>query len=139
MQVAKQQKQNKTKKTTTTKNVCFSVTVMAAKRSSESWLLERQKSMVMRAAEEGMGNLVLFALETNPAVDGKRLSEGKSGQNAPLITACLKGHLDVARNLVDKCKASLECRADVTLDEQDIPGVTPLWAASYSGNLELVK
>ena len=95
--------------------------------------------MVIRAAEEGMGNLVLSSMEKDPVVDTMRLSEGKSGQDAPLITACLKGRLDVARNLVAECQASLECRTDVTLEKQNVQGVTPLWAASYSRNLELVK
>ena len=95
--------------------------------------------MVMRAAEEGMGNLVLFALDTNPAVDVRQLNQGKRDQDVPLVTACLKGHLDVARNLVDKCQASLDCRADITVEDQHGKGVTPLWAAACNGNLELVK
>ena len=105
----------------------------------ESWLLERQKSMVMRAAREGMSNLVLLAIDENPAVEAQRLAEPKSRQEVPLVTACREGHLDVVKNLVEKCKAPLNCTAELEIDGLTRSGVTPLWAATCSGNLELVR
>lgn len=111
----------------------------AKKGPNESWLLERQRSMVMRAAEEGLSNLVLIAMDADPAADVTKMAAARSAGDVPLITACLKGHLDVAKTLVEKCKAPLDSRADLTVEGQYCKGVTPLWAASCSGNLDLVK
>lgn len=117
---------------------------MASKRpvtaGTRKLLLERQRSMVMKAADLGLSNLVILALDINPEVDARRLAEPSDPQHVPLVTACLKGHLDVVRNLVERCSAPLSgCRADLTVDNQNVPGVTPLWAASYSGNVDLVR
>ena len=61
------------------------------KGNTKSWTLDRERSMVMRAAEQGLSNLVILALDAVPEGDAHQLAQANNPQDAPLVTACLKG------------------------------------------------
>ncbi|XP_066581895.1 protein fem-1 homolog C [Prorops nasuta] len=59
---------------------------------------------------------------------------------APLFIVCKRGHVEIVEYLIIVCKADIEQRGKYELpDDRSIHCVTPLWCASVSGKLPVVK
>lgn len=81
---------------------------------------------LLSAVERGDCKMVVELLDSGSNVDTRRKGEGST----PLIVACAKGHIEVAKVLLDK-------GADV--NARNVNGWTALMAASANDRLDAVK
>lgn len=101
--------------------------------------MEDAFALVMKAAETGYTNFLHLALTETLGVEPRELARPRGRCDVPLVIACLRGHLDVVRILVDEWHVSLNVVADVKVDKENVEGATPLWCGTDSGNLDLVR
>ena len=92
---------------------------------------------VFRAAKRGYirGELLKRVLEKQTTTKLRNIVNMTFNGRTALVTACLKGHVDLVKLLVEKCYADIEQVGAFRFREE----APPLWCASAEGQYDIVK
>src|SRR5262245_22198615 len=79
-------------------------------------------------------------LERLSREDRRELVSRRRDGCTPLFVACKRGNVEIVEYLVTGCQADIEARGQYEVpDDRSVHCVTPLWCASVSGKLPVVR